>query len=249
MRARSNSAPERRASPDDTYTGLDNDALIAALRADCPRAAIKYIRNTMADCPDSVASCTLYRAGTLVVARPDTVQALPCRIDAAAGLDAKEVVVSRRAVIDRTSADHYDLVHVVSQPALRVLFAHIAVASDALVRSAAVTVVNEDAQKNVSVPKCSVVKAEPGLPVPTTTGDFKAVVLNENEDGAVSTRSTCPPLREKRDTHTRGTVRSSERCSDGSDDCEADDLEVGNAKETAAYASETTAIARRCAIL
>jgi hypothetical protein len=249
VRPRSDSAPEGRAPPNDSYAGLDDDAMIVALRADCQRAAITYVNNVVTDRPDSVASCTFYRAGTLVVTRPESVQALPCHIDATAGLSAEEVVVSRRAAADRSGAEHYDLVHVVRQPSVRVLFVHVASASDALVRAAAVGVVNEDAGKNVAAPKNVVVDAAAADPPAPATGEFEVVVLNEKgDDAAVPER----PMRKKRVTGTQDAVRMSERCSDGSDGCERDDLEAGGANgevQFDALESTTAGLARRCVIL
>jgi len=247
MRPRSDSAPEGRAPPDDDYIGLDNDALVAALRTGCQRAAITYVNNVVTDRPNTIASCTFYRAGTLVVTRPEAIQALPRRVDATAALSDEEVVVSRKAAADRTGTEHYDLVHIASQPSVRVLFVHIASASDALVRAAAVDVVNEDAEKNVAAPKDVVVAVAPAPPTPAT-GEFEVILLNEKGDAAVPKRVP----RKKRATDTQDAARPSERCSDANDGCEADDLEAGDSKEAVpfdALESTTAGLARRCVIL
>ena len=263
MRPRSDSAPKERVGGE-VHATLDDDELIALLRANCQHAAITYVNNMMTDRPDTVASCTFYRAGTLVVTRPEAVQDMPLRIDATVGLQAEEVVVSRMAAADRTGAEHYDLVHVVSQPSVRLLFVHFAAASDALVRAAAVAVVNEDVENNVTTMKNIVAVAavatatfipeaipeaiSEAIPEGTDAGEFEVVVLHENGD----TVSQKARPKKKRVSNTRDVARKSERCSDGSDDCAADDLEAGSAKGGTpfdAVESTTAGLVRRCVIL
>lgn len=247
MRPRSDSAPEARTPADDaSHAGLDNDALVAALRADCQRAAVTYVNNVVTDRPDSVASCTFYRAGTLVVTRPEAIQVLPRHIDAPAGLSAEEVVVSRKAAADRVGTEHYDLVHVVGQPAVRVLFVHVANASDALVRAAAVAVVNEDAEKNATAPEevaavgVKIVPPRDDAAAARAGGEFEVVVLDD---------AGRPPRVSRRESEKRVWPPTGSRHSDHDDDCAADDLEGGEQGDPPVDESAVAGLSRRCVLL
>lgn len=248
MRPRSDSAPAVR-------TGHDDDTLLAQLHHDCRRAAVNYVNNLVTDRPDTVASCTFYRSGTLVVTRPEAAQEVPRHIDATESEQIERIVVSRKAAAARDGDEHYDLVHIADQPSVRVLFVHLAAASDALVRAAAVRVVNDDVATNVTF----VAATQPPLPpvaTSATTGEFDVVVLDEKGD-SVSTR----PVRKKHEHGRLGAGLQVTRRTDGSDGCDQDleaakanaiiVAEATDAAEAIEAAAEAAAdaVARRCVIL
>lgn len=245
---RSKSASECRLPSERSERGADflddgdEAKLLAALCADCPQAAAAYVSNLAIDQPDAVASCTFYRAGTLVLTRPKTTQQLPRFVGATEGRDPQRVVVARRSATNCTGSEQYDLVHVVDQPSIRLLFVHRAQASDELVRAAAVCVVNEDVEKNAKH-SLEVVEAARAKEDPS------------DEDKAPHVRDNGRPLRISRRESETHNPPVGNRHSHHDDDCAADDLEGGKQSATSLLNEPpvdelaTTPVARRCAIL
>lgn len=242
MRARSDSAPlERVVTP--VHDGDKRFALISELRRNCQRAAVTYVNNLVTDRPETVSSCTFYRSGTLVVTRPEEMQEVPRHIDALTATLLDKIVVSRNVAADRSGSEQYDLVHVIDQPALRVLFVHIAEASDSMVRAAAVSIVNDDAEINTTVSKPVVgvdpptIPSIPAITTTTVTGEVEVLILHE--------KSESPPKRtpqKKSGSDPPYAVIHVDRRTD------ADDLESGDV-EPGAWESPAAGLARRCVLL